>query len=254
MSHNKSTKTYNLSASSKTDADKWSAALRDAAAKDAPPALPAVSVDRLLERRPAAEDDDASGKLPPPQNADLTRSHIPEKYSVKVERAVQRVLQLCSSDNGWSTLFEKDGIHAKKKAGAVVCVRADMVLPFSMLDVFSLLINESRQKEIDPSLKYCKRLKYFSDNTFVEHSRYKQVWPHPPRDFCNLVHWRILSDGTVVFLKFSEKFEDLCPLEEGIVRAELILSGFVCRMTSKGTACSFILQVCSYLAIMNVMV
>ncbi len=46
-----------------------------------------------------------------------------------------------------------------------------------------------------------------------------------------LYHWRLLSDGRVVVLSFSEKFDDLCPPEEGVVRAELILGGFVLSPT-----------------------
>jgi hypothetical protein len=243
VSHSKSTKTYNLSADSKEAADRWMKVLREASARDAPPPLPSSTIDRLLDRRPLVEDDDSSCKVPPPLNPEMTRNNIPEKYAPKVEKAVENVLGLCESEQGWSPMFEKDGVRALKKSGVAVCVRSDMMIPFSLLDVFTLLINENRQKDIDPSLKVTRRVKLFSDNTFVEYSRYKQVWPNHPRDFCNLVHWRLLSDGAVVVVKFSEKFDDLCPLEEGVVRAELILSGFVLRASSKGTICSFIIQV-----------
>lgn len=243
ISHNKSTKTYNLSADSKDAADKWIKALREASARDAPPPTPATTIDRLLERRPLVEDDEREKNISTPLNPEMTRVNIPDKYASKVEKAVENMLKFSNTDSGWSPMFEKDGVRALKKPGVAICVRSDMMVPYSLLDVYTLLVNESRQKDIDPSLKVAKRVKLFSENTFVEYSRYKQVWPNHPRDFCNLVHWRLLSDGTVVIVKFSEKFDDLCPLEEGVVRAELILSGFVLRPTSKGTNCTFIIQV-----------
>lgn len=42
-----------------------------------------------------------------------------------------------------------------------------------------------------------------------------QVWPTAVRDFCNISHWRMLPDGRIVFVAFSEKFDDICPLVEG---------------------------------------
>ena len=79
----------------------------------------------------------------------------------------------------------------------------------------------------------------------IKYLRFKQVWPTAVRDFCNIVHWRILGDGTVVICSFSEKFDDLCPLndKDGLVRGELILGGFVLRPTLTGTNAFYIVQV-----------
>jgi len=243
ISHPKSTKTYNLSADSKAAADKWITALKNASANDAPPPVVSSGVERLLERRPIVDDDELVDAAYAPVNEELTRKNIPEKYSYKIEKAVEAVVDLSSTDaEGWTPLFEKSGVTAFKRGGGMVCIRSDSLIPQALIDIFSLLTNESRRKEIDPTLSSCKILKYFSDNTTLEYQRYKQVWPSAVRDFCNLTHWRLLKDGRVVFVSFSEKFEDLCPLEENVVRAEQILAGFVLRVSPKGTICQYILQ------------
>jgi hypothetical protein len=56
------------------------------------------------------------------------------------------------------------------------------------------------------------------------------------------MHWRLLSDRSVAVVTFSERMDDLCPLEEGNVRAELILAGYVLRPTKGGTDCTYIVQ------------
>lgn len=242
VSHPKSTKTYNFSVDSKQLADQWISALKEVVVRDSPPPMANVPLDRILKRRP---DEDDVKKSCAPINPDLTLTHIPEKYALKIEYAVETLIDLVSpqSSSKWQSLFERNGVTAFKRPGSVVCIRADSLLPLSLIDIFSLLVNDSKQKEVDMSIKSTKRLKNFSDNTSLMYTRYKQVWPLTVRDFCNLVHWRLLADGTVVIAAFSEKFEDLCPLEDGILRGELILGGYVLRQTPKGTQCHYIIQV-----------
>lgn len=71
-----------------------------------------------------------------------------------------------------------------------------------------------------------------------------QVWPTSARDLCNLCHWRILADGTALILSFSEKFDEICPREDSVTRAEQVLGGYVLKPTSSGTSVYYIDQVC----------
>lgn len=242
ISHPKSTKTYNFSVDSKELADKWITSLKEVVIREVPPPMPNTPLDRLIKRRP---DEDDVKKNCPPVNPELSLSHIPDKYALKVEYAVESLLDLVGpeSSSKWHPLFERSGVSAAKRSGGVVCVKAESIIPYTITDIFSLLMNDSKQKDIDMSVKSVKRLKNFSDNTALIYTRYKQIWPLTVRDFCNLVHWRLLADGTVVVVAFSEKFEDLCPLEDGILRGELILSGYVLRQTAKGTQCQYVIQV-----------
>jgi hypothetical protein len=69
------------------------------------------------------------------------------------------------------------------------------------------------------------------------------VWPTSARDFTNVVHWRQLTNGSIVIVSFSEKLEDLKPIEDGTIRAELILGGYVLKSTFTGTSVNYVVQV-----------
>lgn len=241
ISHPKSTKTYNFSVDSKELADQWIAVLKEYVTREVPAPIPNTPLDRILKRRP---DEDDIKRTCTPVNPELTLSHIPEKYALKVEYAVETIIDLIStnSSNKWQPFFEKNGVTAFRRPGSVICTKGATLLPFPILDIFSLLMNDTKQKEIDMSVKSIRRIKNFSENTSLVYTRYKQIWPLTVRDFCNLVHWRLLPDGTVVIISFSEKYEDLCPLEDGIMRGELILSGYVLKQTPKGTECHYVIQ------------
>lgn len=46
-----------------------------------------------------------------------------------------------------------------------------------------------------------------------------------------------------MIVSFSEKVDHLRPIEEGIVRAELILGGYVLTSTRNGTMVNYVVQV-----------
>lgn len=244
ISHPKTTKVYNLAASTKGEAETWIKALTSIAGRDAPSPIQLNCIDRLLERRPTPEDEgNPIGQEP--VNKVLTLTNIPEKYSSKVDCAITTMLKTITDDEGWVTLDNKNGINASRKTGTgSVCVRADVLLPFSGAEIFSMILSEDNKKKFNSTLSFSKVIKTYSPHTTIEHVRLKQVWPTPSRDFCNLAHWRLLNDGSVVTCSTSEKFETFCPIEEGVIRAELILSGFVIKPhVSGGSQCFIVTQV-----------
>jgi hypothetical protein len=250
ISHPTSQKTYNLSADNKKDADEWMAAITAAAALQPSPVAPNPSTsERILPRRPPASthdsDDDTPGAAKTkPLNPTKTLDGIPPKFATKVESAVETLLDAVAPDaDGWEPLFEKNGVKALKRPGSIICVRGDAVLPYPITNCFSVIWSSDRKRDLDPQLHSSKLLKPCSSHTNIEYLRFKQVWPTAVRDFVNLVHWRLLNDGRVVIVAFSEKYDELCPVEQGIVRAELILAGYLLTPTSKGTNISFIVQV-----------
>lgn len=246
LAHPKSTKIYNFSTHSKAETDAWVTILTDMARREPPPSIEAVSTDRLLARRPVVDTDDADLVKYLPMNKELTLQHIPEKYAGKIEVAVETIVQSTTATDadGWIPVHEKKSVKISRKqgVGGGICVRGETLLPYSISEIFSLLSREDKRKKIDNQMSSAKKVKYFSSNTSIDYIRSKQVWPNPIRDFCNLTHWRLLSDGSFVIVSFSEKFDELCPLEEGVVRAELILGGYVMRPRKDGTQVYHIIQ------------
>ena len=246
ISNTKSQKTYNLSVHSQSEAQEWIEALQSVIHNSAPHSTYSGNIDRLMPRRPQPDPELNDRSHPSfPVRDEVALEGIPPRFLPKVHKAVHTVMENCSSDDDWTPLFEKADVKAHwKPNNAGLCVKSEFTTVFSMLDVFTLLIKDTRRKEIDYTLTFCKNVKKFSNNCSVEHNRFKQVWPLAVRDLCNVTHWRVLKDGSAVLVSFSEKYEDLCPLEEGVVRAELILEGYVLSTTSSGTRVQYVSQVC----------
>lgn len=59
----------------------------------------------------------------------------------------------------------------------------------------------------------------------------------------NIAHWRLLNDGRVVVVAFSEKFDDIKPPCEGHVRAEALLGGFIFTPVAEGTKIQYLVEV-----------
>ena len=55
----------------------------------------------------------------------------------------------------------------------------------------------------------------------------------------------MLVDGRVVVVFFSEKFDDICPPEANVVRAEMILGGYLLApISTNETNVIYLSQVC----------
>lgn len=251
LANHKSQKTYNLSVHSEAEAKEWIQALQSVVQHPSPSSQYSGNIDRLMPRRPQPDSELASRTNAIfPVRDDQALQGIPEKYLPKINKAVQSVIENCNSDDDWTPLFDKASVKAHwKPSNAGLCVKSETTVIYSMLDVFSLLVNDRRRKELDNTLSSCKVLKKFSNNCSLAYNRLKQVWPTPARDLCNLTHWRLLGNHTVVMVSFSEKYDDLCPLEEGVVRAEQVLQGYVLSASTSGTRVQFVSQVSGGLSV-----
>jgi len=253
ISHSKSTICYNLAAETKTESEEWIKAIRSCAAKPissqtTPATIP--TNERIIPRRPLPLDDEEKEErekknLVATVHQQESTKNVPPKYAPKIEKAVEAMMELSDPDcAGWEPLFESNGVKATKRPGSVLCVRGEGVVAFPILEVFRLVLNGSRMTELDPQLYTNKKLKQLSINSSIEYMRWKQVWPTAPRDMCNISHWRLMADGAIVIVSFSEKFDDLCPLTDGgVVRAECILGGYVFRQVPGGTMVRYLVQV-----------
>jgi hypothetical protein len=60
---------------------------------------------------------------------------------------------------------------------------------------------------------------------------------------CLLNHWRVLNDGRIVYAYFSDVENELKPLVQEFVRAEVRFGGLVLKPTSNGTHITYVLNV-----------
>jgi len=164
-----------------------------------------------------------------------TLRDIPAQFSDKIERAVERLVGLISGP-GWEQMYDEDGLVAMQKPGAIICVRGDVQMPYGISPIFDIIMDTSRNSEINPQVSSAHKTKCFSPNTAVQHLKFKPVWPTAARDMVNLTHWRLLSDQRLVIISFAEPaFDAANPPDKGATRAELIIGGYVITPQGNGS-------------------
>jgi hypothetical protein len=64
------------------------------------------------------------------------------------------------------------------------------------------------------------------------------VWPLAERDTVTISHWRLLPDGKIILITFSEDEPEI----EGVIRAELKIGALVITPTSYGCFLQYIID------------
>ena len=177
-----------------------------------------------------------SNRLPPPVNLEETLKGIPPQFSAKIEDSVERLVNLIDTP-GWEQMYVEDGMVGLQKPGSILCVRGDLQMQFGMCPIFDIIMDTSRNKEINPQVASAQKNQTFSVNTATQHLKFLPVWPTSARDMVNLTHWRLLPDNRIIIISVGEKaFDEANPCDPGTVRAELLIGGYV--LTPVGNGCT----------------
>ncbi|XP_068729696.1 steroidogenic acute regulatory protein, mitochondrial-like [Montipora capricornis] len=107
------------------------------------------------------------------------------------------------------------------KGTSLLCVPIHYIVAY----VFSL----DYRGEWDDLLKKGKTVQEYGPLSKVTLMEYKPVWPASGRDFCTLWHLKRIDESVVCFA--CEAVES-CPEQKGLVRAELVIGGFVVKEIS----------------------
>ena len=165
-------------------------------------------------------------------------SGVPGQYARIIEEKIDDLVKRVGNLDGWAFLFEKQGMMARKLDGEKMQVRADAEIPFSLLEVFDLIINGDTLPLINPQVDKMRRHKTFNYNTFTQNVLFKKVWPTAARDMCNMTHWRVLEDGRIAVISFNcEEYhakDAYAKPESGVVRADLTIGGYIIEQTKEG--------------------
>jgi hypothetical protein len=164
-----------------------------------------------------------------------------------------------SSSPDWKLLLERDGLRCSRLIsssllpmagittcdigdGGVMSVRGEIFYPFSIPEIFAALLNRQLRCQIQPDIDAYPPIKWLSSHTGVEYIRYKPIWPTQPRDYCTLLHWRLLTDGSFLFYAISESSTHY-PIQSHLTRGVLHVGGYVMKHVAGGTEVSLIVQV-----------
>lgn len=155
------------------------------------------------------------------------RPTVPAEYKDLLEKAIARMDAEIDDESAWVFHSEKQGVKAYTKVdGSLTSCKGVGHLAFHPRAILELATNASERTTVDPQLAFGGSLKRFDAQTVIDYFEYKSpVFVVAGRDFCNLVHWRVLPNGTIVVAGQSVEDYALCPLKEPkVVRGEIHLA------------------------------
>ncbi|KAJ0410777.1 hypothetical protein ATCC90586_001406 [Pythium insidiosum] len=168
-----------------------------------------------------AEDDSTDG-------GEFGTAAVPEKYRDLIEKAIARMNVEIADDSAWSFHSEKHGVKAYTKIdGSLTAAKGEGHIPFHPRAIWDVVMDVAKKKTYDPQLAHGSRVAKLDEQTNIDYLEYKPVLFVAGRDFVNLVHWRVLRDGTIVIVAQSIEELELCPSKEPkVVRAEVHIAGW----------------------------
>ncbi|KAF1328737.1 Dihydrolipoyllysine-residue acetyltransferase component of pyruvate dehydrogenase complex, partial [Globisporangium splendens] len=152
-------------------------------------------------------------------------SSVPAEYEELIDKALARMHEELREDDtdSWQFHSEKHGIKSFIRVdGSLTSSKGVGFLPFPPRTIFDVAIDASSRKSVDPQLAFGGSLARLDAHTHIDYFEYKPVFVVAGRDFCNLAHWRVLPNGTIVIVAQSIEDLALCPLKEPkVVRGDI---------------------------------
>jgi hypothetical protein len=180
--------TYTESASLKESAAAAMASSSDAAGPAAASTVPfktapsaAAAGDAPASSENVAEEGDAPAAGAPANSIvkpDATMKNIPSHLTELLEKKVADMFDAISPGApGWEIFMDKEGVKGLKRPGQgdLSAIRADAMMPYNILDVFQCVTSVECLLVMDSMRKQQDKLKIFSNHTWVEYFRFKEV-------------------------------------------------------------------------------
>jgi hypothetical protein len=109
---------------------------------------------------------------------DATYKNIPAHLKDLVETKIEEMFDAVSPGApGWEIFMDKDGVKGMKRPGSgdFAAIRADCTMPYNILDVFQIVTSAECQLVMDTMRKQQDVVKVFSNHTWLDYLRFKEV-------------------------------------------------------------------------------
>ncbi len=152
-----------------------------------------------------------------------------EALNDKVLRRVLACLDETEAD-GWEFVGETQGVKVHRKnlpaldgrLSKFACVKATGVIDASPATILALFADNLRVPEYNKFYAEGRDLEAISEDTKVVWAASPPMFFFKPRDFCTVVHYRKLKDGTVCVVNRGAEHPD-APRTDKYVRAEILM-------------------------------
>lgn len=140
-----------------------------------------VTTSGVAERESTADDSADAGAATTGTailKPEATVKNLPAHLKDIVESKILEMFDAVSPGApGWEIFMDKDGVKGLKRPGKgdVSAIRADCTMPYNILDVFQTVTSAECCLIMDPMRKQQDVLKVFSNHTWVDYLRFKEV-------------------------------------------------------------------------------
>jgi len=148
------------------------------------------------------------------------------------DKVLRRALECLDQGeaDGWEFVTETKGVRVHRKSlpsmdgklSKYCCVKASGVLAASPADILTLFEDNTRVAEYNKFYAEGRDLEAINDHTKVVWAASPPMFFFKARDFCTVVHYRKLQDGTVVVVNRAVEHPD-APRTDKYVRAEILM-------------------------------
>mmetsp|Transcript_38156 Transcript_38156/g.49226 ORF Transcript_38156/g.49226 Transcript_38156/m.49226 type:complete len:359 (+) Transcript_38156:217-1293(+) len=151
--------------------------------------------------------------------------YVTERQGVKVWK---RFLPSFLKHNKEQIPLDGEEIAMAERAAKFAAVKAFGVIDAPVEEVYKLFLDNSRVSEYNDQCAQVADLEYVNENTKVTWACTPRYGPIKARDFCTVVHYRKLSDGTCVVVNRPTNHEQAKRSDE-FVRSEILIAGNIMR-------------------------
>mmetsp|Transcript_9735 Transcript_9735/g.13308 ORF Transcript_9735/g.13308 Transcript_9735/m.13308 type:complete len:557 (-) Transcript_9735:40-1710(-) len=153
-------------------------------------------------------------------------------YSLMNDIVLNKVLNLIDqNDPGWELIRSDGDINVYRKfirggetfGSQYACVKCSGIIHASPESILTLFEDNTRVREYNTFFDRGRDLETVAENTKVVWACSPPIFPFKARDFCTVVHFRKLKDGTVVVLNRATTHEE-APVSNDFVRAAIVLA------------------------------
>ena len=145
--------------------------------------------------------------------------------NVRLDACTDQFLRLIGSHPTWEELEEDDGVTKFKNLtdGGIqaICSKADIC--YSISTVSEFLLDDRKRKLWDELLLDSYPIKIINKKFKITYALYELPWPFSNRDFVVGTKVKEVNDGLIIV---SKSVDGIVPENDGIVRAEMTVSGF----------------------------
>jgi len=181
---------------------------------------------------------------------------VQEKLNTTCDALLLAFQEIGTTDNDWKILVQEEtNQYICKRKILTNCptqtyLKMQVFCPYSMYDIALFIMNpESPPKFLKNSVESVTIPIAFSQHTCIQYMTFRSKFVFSARDAVYIGHWRMLSDGSVLICFVSDDYYDIVPMQENIVRTEMILGGYWLQPCENGTTLSYLSHVSTYLPI-----